>query len=116
MKKITPYTLKYAKEYDIPGGYCYLYPDSPTGRLSCALVEQTGRYPEKGFKQNEICTEAFYVIEGKLKVTIGKKTFIMKANDVVYIPPRTPYAVEGKGKSFVFIEPKWDSAQNTAVD
>lgn len=116
MTKKTHLTIKDAKEYDIPGGRCYLYPDSPTGRLSCALVEETGRYPKKGFKQNAICTEAFFVIEGKLKVTVGKKTFTAKANDVVYIPPNTPYAVEGEGKTFVFIEPKWDSAQNTAID
>ncbi len=109
------YSLTDAKQYDIPGGHCYLYPDSPTGRLSCALVEQDGRYPTAGFRQNAVCTEALFVIDGDFQVIMDNKAHPLKSRDMVYIPPHTPYAVEGKGTVFVFIEPKWDSAQNTAV-
>lgn len=106
------FNLDDAKHYTIDGGECYLYPDSPTGRLSAAYVEQDGRYPLQGYRYNEVCTEAFFVISGKLKLTLNKKTYTLKPRDVVYVPPNTKYSVEGKGKSFVFIEPKWDSAQN----
>ncbi|MEX1112805.1 MAG: cupin domain-containing protein [Candidatus Andersenbacteria bacterium] len=104
-----------AKAYELPGGYCYLYPDSSTGRLSCALVEQDGRYPTEGYKQNDVCTEALFILDGNFEVTVNGKTHQTSKHDVTYIPPKTPYAVEGKGTVFVFIEPKWDSGQNTPV-
>ncbi|MBI3256062.1 MAG: hypothetical protein HYZ63_03775 [Candidatus Andersenbacteria bacterium] len=113
--KTKPFNLNSAKKYAIPGGVCYLYPDSPTGRLSCALVGQDGRYPEKGYRQNSTCTEALFVLEGSFTVTLNKKIHRLEKETILYIPPHTPYAVSGKGKVFVFIEPKWDSAQNTAV-
>lgn len=115
MKENTPVSISDATQYDIPGGRCYLYPDSPTGRLSCAFVEQNGRYPAKGFRENLVCTEAFFVIEGEMRVTIKGHVFVMKPQDVIYIPPLTPYAVEGVGKTFVFIEPQWSGAQNVAT-
>ncbi len=101
-----------AKKYDIPGGVCYLYPDCPTGRLSCAYVEQVGRYPEQGFRKNLKCTEAMFIIDGDMTFIIDGKTFPVKPHDVVYVPLNTPYAVEGTGRSLVFIEPKWESDQN----
>jgi mannose-6-phosphate isomerase-like protein (cupin superfamily) len=109
------YSLTDTKQYDIPGGRCYLYPDSPTGRLSCALVEQAGRYPSTGFRQNAVCTEALFIIDGNFQVTVNGRVNALKPRDIVYIPPHTPYAVDGKGTVFVFIEPKWNSDQNTAV-
>lgn len=105
-----------AKTYDIPGGVCRLYPDSPTGRLSCAAVESTGRYPETGRKMNRTCTEAIYVIEGELSLSLGEEKKTLSKGDVAYIAPGTPYSIEGKAKVFVFIEPKWDKTQSVAVD
>lgn len=109
------FTKKQAKEYEIAGGTCFLYPDSPTGRLSAALVNQDGRYPEKGYRQNEFCTEAMFIIEGAFTATINGVAHELGLHDVLYVAPKTPYSIEGKGTTFVFIEPKWDSAQNTQV-
>ncbi len=109
------FTKKQAKKYDIPGGLCYLYPDSPTNRLSAAYVEQDGRYPERGFRQNEYCTEAMFIIEGIFTANVGNKKHALTAGDVLYVKPKTPYSIEGKGKTFVFIEPKWNPEQNTQV-
>ncbi len=105
-----------AKKYDIPGGTCFLYPDCPTGRLSCAYVIQDGRYPEKGRKKNNVCTEGMFIIDGEYDLDLGGKSYHLKAGDVVYVPVGMPYSIEGKGRSLVFIEPKWDSAQNVACD
>jgi mannose-6-phosphate isomerase-like protein (cupin superfamily) len=101
-----------AKKYPLPGGTCWLYPDCPTGRLSCALVEQDGRYPEEGFRKNSICTESMFVLDGEFTLTVGESVKTLKKHDLAYIPLDTPYSIEGKGSVFVFIEPKWDSAQN----
>lgn len=102
-----------AKTYDIPGGKCTLYADCPTGRLSVATIAQDGRYPETGQRINATCTEAILVLEGELTVTLDKKPVTLKPGDLVYITPKTPYSVEGKGKAVVMIEPKWDKTQNT---
>lgn len=109
------FTLEQAKKYDIPGGICYLYPDSPTERLSAAFVKQDGRYPTEGYRKNERCTEALFILNGELTIYLAETPHQLKPKDVVYIPPGTPYAIEGKGEAFVFIEPKWDSTQNTQV-
>lgn len=102
-----------AKTYDIPGGKCTLYDDCPTGRLSIATIIQDGRYPEEGQRVNERCTEAILVLEGALTVTLDEKKEVLKAGDLVYITPKTPYSVEGKAKAVVMIEPRWDKKQNT---
>jgi mannose-6-phosphate isomerase-like protein (cupin superfamily) len=94
---------------------CYLYPDSPTNRLSSAYVEQDGRYPEQGYRQNEYCTEAMFIIDGEFSATVGGVEHVLRAGDVLYVVPKTPYSIEGKGKTFVFIEPKWNADQNTQV-
>lgn len=101
-----------AKKYDIPGGTCWLYPDCPTGRLSCAYVVSEGRYPESGFRKNTVCTEAMFIIEGEFTITIGGESRQLKPRDVAYVPVGVPYSMDGKGVTLVFIEPKWDSAQN----
>ncbi len=108
-----PFTqMEDAKKYDIAGGVCWLYPDCPTNRLSCAYVEQDGRYPVEGFRKNERCTEAMFIIEGSLTLVVGGEKHVLKPHDIYYVPINTPYSVEGTGKSLVFIEPKWESAQN----
>lgn len=116
MENAKPIPRSDAKFYAIPGGDCWLYPDCPTGRLSCAYVESTGRYPEKGFRKNLRCTESMFVIEGEFRIWVGGQEFPLRQHDLFYVPVGTPYALEGTGKTLVFIEPKWDSAQNVQVD
>lgn len=116
MDPIIPLNDELVKKYDIDGGVCYLYPDATQGALSCAYVIQDGRYPIEHFKMNKECTEAFFIIDGKYELTLGNETRTLKAKDVVYVPLHTPYAIEGKGTSFVFITPKWNSAQNVPCD
>ncbi|MEK7500297.1 MAG: hypothetical protein AAB649_06905 [Patescibacteria group bacterium] len=109
------FTKNQAKKYSIPGGVCYLYPDSPTNRLSSAYVEQDGRYPLEGRKQNKYCTEGMFIIDGDFIANVNGVIHELHAGDVLYVQPKTPYSIEGKGKTFVFIEPKWNPEQNTPV-
>jgi mannose-6-phosphate isomerase-like protein (cupin superfamily) len=113
---ITSITDASVKKYDIDGGICYLYPDAPNAPLSAAYVIQDGRYPTENFKMNKKCTEAFFIIDGEYTLTLGHETRTLKAQDVVYIPVNTPYAMEGKGTSFVYITPQWESSQNVHCD
>ena len=113
---ITSITDASVKKYDIDGGICYLYPDAENAPLSAAYVIQNGRYPTENFKMNKKCTEAFFIIDGTYLLTLGYKTRTLKAQDVVYIPVNTPYAMEGEGTSFVYITPKWESNQNVHCD
>jgi mannose-6-phosphate isomerase-like protein (cupin superfamily) len=104
------------KRYDIDGGVCYLYPDAENAELSSAYVIQDGRYPVENFKMNRECTEAFFIIDGEYTLTLGHNTTVLKPHDIVYVPLNTPYSIEGKGTSFVFITPKWKGEQNVHCD
>lgn len=116
MDPITSQDSELVNRYDIDGGVCYLYPDAEHAELSSAFVLQNGRYPVENFKMNKECTEAFFIIDGEYTLTLGRETRTLKAHDVVYVPLNTPYAMEGKGKSFVYITPKWKSEQNVHCD
>lgn len=116
MDPITSQDSPLVTRYDIDGGVCYLYPDAEHAELSSAFVLQDGRYPVENFKMNKECTEAFFIIDGEYTLTLGHETRTLKAHDVVYVPLNTPYAIEGKGKSFVYITPKWKGEQNVHCD
>lgn len=97
-----------------------LYPPSPKGDQSVAVVQLDGVYPEKGWSVNDICTETLYVMEGKLTLFIREgldgddkeKEYALVPGDLFMILPGNKYRLSGKGKSCDFITPSWDSSQN----
>lgn len=113
---MNPIPISQATQYFIDGGECYLYPDQKHSNMSCAYVVQDSRYPVENFKMNTECTESFFIIDGEYTLTLGHETHMLQAKDVVHVPLNTPYSIEGKGTSFVFIEPNWKSEQNIACD
>lgn len=104
------------KSYSIPGGVCTVFSPDRNSVQSIAVVEQDGRYPEKGFSINSKCTETIFVLKGKFKVTYGDKKFILKSEDVFYIEPGYKYSISGKGVNLVAVTPAWDKSQNTIVN
>lgn len=108
---------KYAEEFSIPGGTeGVIFPSSPKGDQTVAVVEMDGIYPESGYSINSVCTETICLIEGELEVEIEGKKYEMEKGDVCVILPGNKYKVRGKGKSFDFITPAWDKKQNKIID
>lgn len=123
-----------AQTFTIPGGTSgLLYPPSPKGDQSVAVVELDGIYPEKGWSVNDICTETLYVLEGELKLIVQKEPdprvprlredgndkeeeYALVSGDLFMILPGNKYRLSGKGTSCVFITPSWDSSQNNIFE
>lgn len=89
-----------------------LYPPSPKGDHSIAVVETRGRYPQTGVAYNDICTETVYLLEGQLRITLNGKETVLDPGDLCMILPNIKYSIEGIGKAMVLITPQWDSNQN----
>ncbi len=105
-----------AQAFTIPGGTKgVLYPPSPKGDQSFAVVELDGRYPEAGYSINDICTETLYIIEGHLVLQANGDEYILEPGDLFMILPQTKYCLAGKGKAGVVISPSWDSNQNHII-
>lgn len=115
--------------FTIPGGTNgLLYPPSPKGDQSVAVVELDGVYPEKGWSVNDICTETLYMMEGKLTLFIREgldpslrrddkeEEYTLTPGDLFMILPGNKYRLSGKGTSCVFITPSWDSNQNHIIE
>lgn len=108
---------KDAQHFTIPGGTNgILYPPSPKGDQSFAVVVLDGRYPEKGYSINDICTETLYVFQGSLKLEANGVSYTLEVGDLFMILPETKYRLSGKGKAGVIISPSWDSNQNHIIE
>ncbi len=105
-----------AQKFSIPGGTNgLLYPPSPKGDQSMAVIEMDGVYPEKGHSLNDICTETIYQLEGQFRIEVNGQWHELKSGDLLMILPGNKYKVTGKGKACVLISPSWDSKQNHIV-
>lgn len=112
------YTKKTGEKFNIPGGTeGILYPSSPNGDQTIAIVEMDGVYPKKGYSINDFCTETIVLVSGYLEVEVSGEKFILKEEgDMIRILPNNKYRVVGKGKSIDMISPNWDKNQNHFVD
>lgn len=111
------YKKRDAEEFFIPGGTKgFLYPSSPRGDQTIAIVEMEGVYPEEGCSINDYCTETLVLIKGELEVRVNDKKYELKEEgDTIRILPENKYSIAGKGKVVVSIAPNWDSTQNHII-
>lgn len=78
------------------------------GDISGAVAEIHGRYPEKGFVQNEVFKELVYVLSGTGKIEVDGKEFQFSEGDVLLILPGEKYFWEGNFKIFMATSAKFD--------
>ena len=106
-----------AESFSIPGGTKgAIYPSSPKGDQTIAVVEMDGIYPEKGYSFNDFCTETIFMLEGKFELEADGKKYQLEKGDLFMILPGTKYRISGKGKSIDFISPAWDKSQNHIIE
>ncbi len=106
-----------AEKFSIPGGTeGVLYPPSPLGDQSVVQLEMDGKYPQKGYSINDVCTETVLLLEGRFEVEYGDDRFILNPGDMVMLLPKKKYRITGKGKAVVCIAPSWDSKQNHIIE
>ena len=107
------HSKKDAQPFTIPGGTDgVLYPPSPKGDQSVAVIEMDGSYPQKGYSMNDQCTETIYMLEGSFRVEYDGAWYTLNPGDLLMLLPGKKYRTQGKGKACVLITPSWNSEQN----
>jgi len=84
--------------------------------INGAVVELTGRYPNKGRVVNLKCKELAYVIKGSGKIVIEGKEINLKEGDLILIEPNEKYFWEGKLRIFTSCLPAWYPEQHKEVE
>ncbi|MDD5098455.1 MAG: cupin domain-containing protein [Candidatus Pacebacteria bacterium] len=79
--------------------------------INGAVVELTGRYPEKGRVVNLKCKELVYVIKGYGMVIIEDKELKLEEGDLVLIEPGERYFFDGNLTIFIACNPAWHNNQ-----
>ncbi len=106
------------KNFEIPGGTeGRLYPSSPKGDQTAALVEMDGVYPQKGWSVNDVSTETIFLQEGKFFLeTKEEGGHELLPGDMFLVFPGVKYRITGKGKAVVIITPSWEKNNNKIVE
>lgn len=84
--------------------------------INGAIIELSGRYPEKGRVVNMKCKEIAYVIEGSGKVVVEGEEITLNEGDLVLIEPEEKYFWEGNLKMFVPCTPAWYPEQHKEIE
>ncbi len=84
--------------------------------INGAVIELSGRYPDKGRVMNEKCKEMSYIIEGSGKVVVEGEEVKLEEGDLILIEPGEKYFWEGNLKMFVPCVPAWYPEQHKEVE
>jgi len=84
--------------------------------INGAIVELTGRYPNKGRVVNLKCKELAYVIKGSGKVIVENKKINLEEGDLILIEPGEKYFWDGNLIIFVPCTPAWYPEQHKEVE
>lgn len=102
------------KHQNSPDCIAYEYPIDNKD-INGAIIELTGRYPEKNSGVNTVCQELVYVIEGAGSLKIEGQTTELKTGDMVLINPHEKYVWHGNMKLFIACTPAWYPEQHKEV-
>jgi mannose-6-phosphate isomerase-like protein (cupin superfamily) len=84
--------------------------------INGAVIELSGRYPDKGRTMNEKCKEMAYVIKGSGKVVVDDKEMQLKEGDLVLIDPGEKFFWKGNMTLFMPCTPAWSPDQHKQVE
>ena len=88
----------------------------PTSELDSAVIELSGRYPEKGWALNTSCTSLIYVIKGAGWVISEEARTKVSEGHQVLIEKGEKYALHGDMKLLFSAAPAWSPDQARKVD
>ncbi|PIS14017.1 hypothetical protein COT65_01115 [Candidatus Shapirobacteria bacterium CG09_land_8_20_14_0_10_47_13] len=84
--------------------------------INGAVIELTGRYPDKGRVVNLRCKELAYIVQGSGKLVVEGKEVELKQGDLVLVEPGERYFWDGKMTMFVPCAPAWTPEQHREVE
>ena len=84
--------------------------------INGAIIELTGRYPDKGKSVNLKSKELAYIIKGFGRVVINNEEFEISEGDLIYIEPNEKIHWEGNLTMFLPCTPAWTKEQYKKID
>ena len=114
--KPTKYTTRDTNKIDLGTKVIYKYP-TPTKDFDIGVMAVNGRHPvdEDTFIIESECSFVIYVLSGTGKVFAGEEVFAVAGKDVVFVPARSKFAVEGKLEYVTFDSPAFYPEQSKEV-
>jgi mannose-6-phosphate isomerase-like protein (cupin superfamily) len=84
--------------------------------INAAVVEVTGRYPEKGRVTNLKCKEILYITKGSGKIFIEGEAVDFNEGDEILIEPGEKYYWDCQATMVAACTPAWYPEQHKEVD
>ncbi len=84
--------------------------------INGAVIELSGRYPDKGRTVNLKCKEMAYIVKGSGKLVIEDKEIKLKEGDLLLIEAGEKFFWEGNMQIFMLCTPAWHPEQHKEVE
>lgn len=84
--------------------------------INGAVIELSGRYPDKGWAVNEICKEMGYVVSGSGRVVVENGEHSVSEGDLALINPGEKFYWQGNMKIFMPCTPAWTPQQYKIIE
>jgi mannose-6-phosphate isomerase class I len=106
MQQPVKYSADQANVIDLDTKIIYKYP-TPTKQFDVSRMVIKGRSPKDAdtFIYERECSFAIYIIRGTGLVLAGGQTFSVQPNDVVFIPAKNKFAMDGDFEYITFDTP-----------
>lgn len=114
--KPVKYSKSDATKIDLGTKTIYKYP-TPTQLMDIGIMVVNGRHPEKEgtFIYEDECNFIMYILSGTGRVLAGKDIFEVVKGDVVFVPKKNNFAVEGVFEYITFDTPAFYMEQSKLV-
>ena len=114
--KAVKYTQDDINKIDLGTKVIYKYP-TPTDLMDIGRMVVSGRHPvdDSKFIVEHKCNFIMYITSGKGKVYAGEEIFEVKSNDVVFVPKKNKFAVEGEMEYITFDTPAFNLGQSEEI-
>lgn len=112
----TKYTAKDALRIDLGTKLIYKYP-TPTKLFDIGRMVVRGRHPQdpSKFAFESECNFIMYITMGSGKVIAGEHEFDLAVGDVVFVPAKSKFAVEGDLEYITFDAPAFFPEQSSEI-
>jgi len=114
--KPNKYTSQETNRIDLGTKVIYKYP-TPTKLLDIGRMVVKGRHPEDPakFAFESECNFVMFVTKGKGRVTAGDHEFDLAPEDVVFVPAKSKFAIEGDLEYITFDAPAFFPEQSSEI-
>jgi mannose-6-phosphate isomerase-like protein (cupin superfamily) len=110
------YSVNDVKKIDLDTKIIYKYP-TPTKDFDLGHMVVKGRHPvdPDTFIVENDCSFVMYILSGYGKVYAGGQEFDVTAKDVVFVPAKNNFAVEGEFEYVTFDSPAFYPEQSSEI-